>query len=146
MVPLLPRSWGLRCLPASFQSPGFRARVSLEWSLLLDSYYAPVLEPKSPSPNKVLTANTLLTFLEDLGTPRERVGEMLGQPGHWLRFRNTNLSWFKQRKGIYKFTCQLQAWLDPGVQTLIQIVFPFLVLLSSGMHHSQSGFPLSVPG
>lgn len=78
MVPLDTQVLGTQMppTPASCRSPGFRARAFLEWSLLLDPHYPPFLEPKSPSPNKVLTANTLLTFLEDLRTPRERVEEM----------------------------------------------------------------------
>lgn len=46
--------------------------------MLLGPHYPPFLKPKAPSPNKVLTANTLIMFLKGFVTPRERVGEMWG--------------------------------------------------------------------
>ena len=51
------------------------------------------MEPKSPSPNKVLTANTLLTFLEVLGDPQGKGRKDVGtNQMSGCRFRNIWLS------------------------------------------------------
>lgn len=141
MVPLNAQVLESR-VPARFLSePWVQGQGLLGMVTVTRSPLSPFfLGPKLPSPNKVLTANTLLTCLDDWGPPGKGWKRYGAQPG--CRFRDICLSCFKQRKEMYRFTHQLQAWLDPGV---LSQVFPSCAKITSGSSGSSLAtlFPLA---
>lgn len=115
-----PGPGGLGCLPHFLSEPWVEGQGLL---LLRDPHHLPCLEPKSPFLNKVLTANALVTFLEGLGTPRERARETQYPIRSLAVDSGTSVSLSLSEEGELVYTLA-SGMAGSRAQILIQNVFP----------------------